>query len=651
MTEREEEHCVIVFSKDRPFQLFECLRSFKKFSDSHVTIYVLAKLTMSEKSRYEEVEKAFPDVRFVWEGESFENDLKGILESCKTSETIMFTVDDAFFYRDFSLSKCANLLRRRNDVYCVHLKLCPSITFCHPAQKDAKVPSLSKDDGGFLIFDRSEGTMDWNYPWDLAGSVYRTSDVNIMFRMLNSMYGSSACNHPNRLEAAGDKICKQVTTQFMLGLNKKSQCACMCEAVMSVITVNCVQDVFTNPTYSHDIDLSHLNNMLGKSHIDESKYLNQTFRSVHIGDLNLKLNKPLPLVSVLLPVYNGSKYLMEAIQSVLSQTYKNFELIVVDDGSTDSTPKLLSKIEKMDDRVQVVTCVENSGIVSALNRGLSLCQGTFVMRMDADDICVPQRLEWQVQYLMTHPSISILGGYVEIFSSSTSTSSKFKIVRHPTNPALLHFSMYLYCSIVHPSVLARTSILRTFGGYRSSYKHVEDYEMWFRMLECSSNNIRMANLPRVVLRLRKHEHNISRLRAKEQRENALKVSTNALCTRLDRRDKEDMKSCVRLLRQCTRDGIETESEAIDVMKLLMSLRDSFLQSSRYSKIELCDVAKETSKRLGYLSTLMNSKFPGSSVSQTLMLAWIQSSSRDIVHGAGKKEDNESDVVKFTATKQ
>ena len=305
----------------------------------------------------------------------------------------MFTVDDAFFYRNFSLSECANLLERRKGVYSVHLKLSSRIDHCHPAQKNVKVPTLHKD-STFMIFDRS-GTMDWNYPWDLAGSVYRTwcsqlhhsnhkknhSNTNAlkhqqvhqtyskMFRVLNSMYGTSACNHPNRLEAAGDKISKQVTTQFMLGLDKKSRCACMCETVMSVITVNCVQDVFKNPTYSNEIGLSRLNAMIDRAQLDESRYVDKIFNSVHIGDLHLKWKSP-PLVSVLLPVYNGSKYLLEAIQSVLSQTYKHFELLVMDDGSTDSSLEILSEIAKHDERVRVLTSSENCGIVSALNRAL-----------------------------------------------------------------------------------------------------------------------------------------------------------------------------------------------------------------------------------------------------------------------------------------
>ena len=500
------------------------------------------KLTEGERERYERWRNR-SSVRFRRKV-GFPKDLQGILKECSNAKTIMFTVDDAFFYRNFSLSECANLLERRKDVYSVHLKLSSRIDYCHPAQKNVKVPTLHKD-STFMIFDRSEGTMDWNYPWDLAGSVYRTwsvtslksqeyhayhknitptptgtSDVLKMFRVLNSMYDMSACNHPNRLEAAGDKISKQVTTQFMLGLDKKSQCACMCETVMSVITVNCVQDVFKNPTYSNEIELSRLNAMIDRAQLDESRYVDKIFNSVHIGDLHLKWKSP-PLVSVLLPVYNGSKYLLEAIQSVLSQTYKHFELIVVDDGSTDSSLEILSEIAKRDERVRVLTSSENCGIVSALNRALSVAKGTFIMRMDSDDICTPQRLEWQVQYLMTHPDISVLGGYVEMFSSSDSSSTK--IVRHPTNPALLHFSMFLYCTIVHPSVLMRISVLRKFNGYRSSHNHVEDYDLWLRMLQ--SPSIRMTNLPRVVLRLRKHEHNISRVRANEQCENALIVST------------------------------------------------------------------------------------------------------------------------------
>ena len=167
---------IVIFSKDRPFQLSECLRSLIKYEVNGCKsqdVYVLVKLTETERERYERVEKSFPSVRFVKEGESFEKDLQGILKECSNAKTIMFTVDDAFFYRNFSLSECANLLERRKDVYSVHLKLSSRIDYCHPAQKNVKIPTLHKD-STFMIFDRSEGSMDWNYPWDLAGSVYRT---------------------------------------------------------------------------------------------------------------------------------------------------------------------------------------------------------------------------------------------------------------------------------------------------------------------------------------------------------------------------------------------------------------------------------------------------------------------------------------------
>src|SRR5688572_768328 len=114
-----------------------------------------------------------------------------------------------------------------------------------------------------------------------------------------------------------------------------------------------------------------------------------------------------PLISVLMPVYNAGPYLKESIESVLAQTYDNFEFLIINDGSTDSSEKEI--LSYNDVRIHYVKCETNSGLIATLNQGLALATGKYIVRMDADDICRPQRFEKQVRFMENHPEIGICG--------------------------------------------------------------------------------------------------------------------------------------------------------------------------------------------------------------------------------------------------
>ena len=124
-----------------------------------------------------------------------------------------------------------------------------------------------------------------------------------------------------------------------------------------------------------------------------------------------------PLVSVLMSVYNGDRYLDEAIDSILSQTYENFEFIIINDGSTDHTKDILSSYSNQDNRIRVFH-QKNHGLTFSLNRGLELSRGKYVARMDADDISSPRRLEEQINYLRANPEVGVLGTQMEIINES-----------------------------------------------------------------------------------------------------------------------------------------------------------------------------------------------------------------------------------------
>ena len=158
-----------------------------------------------------------------------------------------------------------------------------------------------------------------------------------------------------------------------------------------------------------------------------------------------------PIVSVVMPVYNCEKYLSEAIESVLSQTFKDFELIIVAGSSTDSTDLILESYLEKDNRIKV--CYQEAeGLVAALNMGCFLAKGQYIARMDADDRCLQHRLERQVRYMETHPEIGILGTWAWYIDES---GRQVDSARMLINPRLIEFHLYFANCIIHSSVIMR----------------------------------------------------------------------------------------------------------------------------------------------------------------------------------------------------
>lgn len=188
--------------------------------------------------------------------------------------------------------------------------------------------------------------------------------------------------------------------------------------------------------------------------------------------------KVTPSVSVLLPVYNGERYLRQAIASICNQSWTDVELIVVDDGSTDNTPIILAECAACDQRLVLLRHVENRGIVAALNAGLAHARGEYVARQDADDWSFPNRLAKQVQFLNDHPHIAVVG--TAAFTLPGPDSPR-QIWRRPTHPALLGWRLLFSNPLIHTSVLFRRQVIAEAGGYSMQFPYAEDYDLWTRL--------------------------------------------------------------------------------------------------------------------------------------------------------------------------
>jgi len=213
-----------------------------------------------------------------------------------------------------------------------------------------------------------------------------------------------------------------------------------------------------------------------------------------------------PLVSVILSVYNGEKYLAEAIESILNQTYINFEFIIIDDGSTD---KSLEIIASYDDKRIVLVSRENRGLIASLNEGIEQAKGKYIARMDADDISLPQRFIEQVSYMEEHKDIGVCGSWVEVFGENLNK----KIWKLKTGNDILKLMLLFAVPFAHPSVMIRKRILDEHKiVYDKGFLHAEDYKFWIDL----SYYTNFANIPKVLFRYRYVKTSISRLADKSE---------------------------------------------------------------------------------------------------------------------------------------
>ncbi|MBW1676052.1 MAG: glycosyltransferase [Deltaproteobacteria bacterium] len=222
-----------------------------------------------------------------------------------------------------------------------------------------------------------------------------------------------------------------------------------------------------------------------------------------------------PKVSVIMSVYNGEPYLREAVESILNQTFTDFEFIIIDDGSTGSTREILSSYD--DPRIRLVDNGENIGLTKSLNKGMVLARGEYVARQDADDVSLPERLASQVHFLADHPEVGVLGTAVKIINSEGEVAS---IGRHEVEDTDIRFKLLRNNSFAHGSVMFSRIIFERVGGYDENLGYTQDYDLWWRM----SRHTRLANLSEPLYCWRKAEGNVTSSRRYEQAQTADRIS-------------------------------------------------------------------------------------------------------------------------------
>ena len=226
----------------------------------------------------------------------------------------------------------------------------------------------------------------------------------------------------------------------------------------------------------------------------------------------------IPEISVIIPVFNAAPFLKESIESILNQTFSDFELLILNDKSTDKSLEIIKKFQLQDNRIIIIDKAQNTGPANLRNEGINAAKGNFIALMDADDISLPTRFEKQIAVLKNNPEIGVCGTWFTFFGSE-----KNKIIKHSINSDAIKVSFLHSCNIGNPTVMFKKEVLGDLK-FDNDYVPVEDYDLWSRLLAKTS----FYNIPESLLNYRQHNNNISKTKIDNVNRSVQKVKINQL---------------------------------------------------------------------------------------------------------------------------
>lgn len=234
----------------------------------------------------------------------------------------------------------------------------------------------------------------------------------------------------------------------------------------------------------------------------------------------MKQYKNNSLLSVIMPVYNAKPSVKQAIKSILNQTYKKFEFIIIDDASTDSTFNTLKDFKRKDKRITLIQNKKNLGVTKSLNKAVAKALGKYIVRMDADDWSYPERFELQVELMEKNPEVVVSGSYVEICDSKL--NSKY-VRKYHLSDTDIRKHIFRYSPFAHPATIWKTNVLKK-ERYNETLTTCQDYELYFRMGKIG----RFMNLDKCLLKLRLHDRSVSAVQNDLQWKNTVLIRFNAV---------------------------------------------------------------------------------------------------------------------------
>jgi glycosyltransferase involved in cell wall biosynthesis len=286
-------------------------------------------------------------------------------------------------------------------------------------------------------------------------------------------------------------------------------------------------------------------------------------------------------------VHNGARYLRAAIDSMLTQTLDDLELIVVDDASSDESPDICGYCAQRDSRVVVLTNTKRQGLTRSLNLALGVARGKYLARMDADDVSLPRRLERQVDFLDSHADVGLVGSFYSEIDAGGEV--RVPVVSFPVEPIVVAWRMAFENPLPHPPIVARRALLDDAGGYDPRWATAQDFDLFTRL----SDITKLANCQEVLFHWRRHAASVSTMLNEEQRSNALAISGAYTSRLLGRAVPQDL---IELLWRRQPRGIE---EAIRFVSTAVALCRRIIAQPRWSRRERQVLRRHASRRLLY----------------------------------------------------
>jgi glycosyltransferase involved in cell wall biosynthesis len=292
----------------------------------------------------------------------------------------------------------------------------------------------------------------------------------------------------------------------------------------------------------------------------------------------------MPLVSVVMPVYNSQRFLAEAIECILNQTFTDFEFLIIDDGSTDTSSDILATYAKRDERIRIYTHTKNLGIAEARNLGLKLAKGKYVATMDSDDLVLPERLQLQVAYMESHPDTGVLGAGAYIIDEK---GKRRGVLDYPSSHPIIIHGLCFYDPINNPVVMVRREVVLSVGGYNPEFPPTEDYDLWVRL----SSVTFLANLPERLLFLRKHGSNTTSEKHEINCRQSIDVNKNMIKSILGYKPEITPHELAWLPRRITAD------ETRQLRELIINIQEYFLENYQLAPEDQRFIHGETALQL------------------------------------------------------
>ncbi len=453
----------VVFSKDRPLQLDAALASLdlsvSDLGQARVTVLYAAS-TPFFAAQYRIVGLDHRNVEFRRESD-FKTDL---VELVAGSPFVLFVVDDTLFVGDASLATGMSILA--NDRSCVGFsyRLGRNTTYCYTMDKPQNLPAFESAGPGLVRFSWPDMEHDFGYPIEVSSSMYRTADLLPLLESLSY-------RNPNTLESvlAGRAV------DFR---ERLPRLACYAQSVALSIPANLVQTAWTNRVDGHpELSVNSLAREFSKGRrLDVAHYRGHVARAAH-EELPFIFTQrtDVPAISVIIPCYKQAEFLPEAVESVIAQTFTNWEVVIVDDGSPDSTGLVADELAEHHPtrRIRAVRQA-NAGLARARNAGIERARGSYILPLDADDRIGPTMLERTHRLLEEQPGVAIAYTDVQRFGDENDV-----IRAADFSPTILPAASHLnYCS------LYRREVWEAVGGYNANMVYgYEDWDFWVGAVE------------------------------------------------------------------------------------------------------------------------------------------------------------------------